>query len=144
MNTYEKTLLFAIKKHGDQKRKFSGLPYVIHPIRVAAEFNSDVLKVVALLHDVVEDTNTTFDEVQEFLIDTLEFGKERTNIIIGAIESLTRRKGEPYDEFIKRVSLNETAIGVKIADIMDNLSDLPIGHPLEERYKSAIDFLVSE
>ena len=111
---YKKALIFAAKKHLNHKRK-NGSPYIVHLIRVACEVPTERLKVIALLHDVVEDTDCTYKEISK------HFGDE----VMYAVECLTRRKGEAYAEYIDRLKINPNAVPVKIADIADNLSDSP-------------------
>ena len=128
---YQEALKFIAKKHDGQKRR-NGNPYIIHPIRVSQEVKSDLEKVVALLHDVVEDTKTTFKEVE------VAFGSE----VALAVEAITCRPGEEYMDYIGRVKMNKIATSVKIADISDNLSDSPSSNSIE-RMAKALDFLVN-
>ena len=118
---YKKALIFASMAHSGQKRN-DGSNYIIHPIRVSQEVHTDSQRVCALLHDVVEDTNVSFDEVEE------HFGKE----VSVSIDCLTHRKGESYFDYITRVLTDEDAIAVKIADICDNLSDQPSARAIEK------------
>lgn len=128
---YQKALRFITEKHAGQKRR-NGNPYIIHPIRVSQEVHSDTEKVVALLHDVLEDTTATYDEVLGL------FGEE----IAIAVLALTKTKGEPYMEYIHRVKRNPLAITVKIADMSDNLSDSPSDEAIDRSAK-ALDFLIN-
>lgn len=114
MTNFAKALIFAAKAHGGQKRR-NGSFYIIHPIRVAQEVKTEQQKVIALLHDVVDDTGVTIEDVGR------EFGTD----IMDAVHCLTKRAGEPYDDYITRVMKNPDAVAVKIADISDNLSDAP-------------------
>lgn len=111
---FAKALIFATKAHGDQKRRNGGF-YIIHPIRVSQEVKTEKQKIIALLHDVVEDTEVTLENIEA------EFGTE----VMCAVDCLTKRKDEPHDKYISRVLTNPDAIAVKIADICDNLSDAP-------------------
>ena len=128
---YQQALKFIAAKHAGQKRR-NGNPYIIHPIRVSQEVKSDEEKVVALLHDVVEDTQTSLKEIAD------TFGKP----VAEAVEALTCRVGEDYIEYIKRVKANPIAATVKIADISDNLSDSPSSNAIE-RMAKALDLLVN-
>ena len=114
MNHYKRAIEFAASRHAGQKRR-NGDNYIIHPIRVSQEVKTEKQKMIALLHDTVEDTETTLDEIRE------EFGEE----IAHCVDLLTHRKGEPYADYIQRVKLHPDAIQVKLADIADNLSDAP-------------------
>jgi len=128
---YKKALEFITRKHQGQKRR-NGNPYIIHPIRVSQEVFSENEKIVALLHDVIEDTNTTIEEVEKL------FGKE----VSEAVEAITHRKGESYHDYILRVKENYIATAVKIADISDNLKDSPSDHAIEKSAKG-LDLLIS-
>ncbi len=105
---------FAAKKHLGQKRN-NGEPYFTHPMRVSWMCRTDLQKNAALLHDVLEDTNTTFVELVE------NFGME----IAYVVDLLTHKKGESHYDYITRVLTDENAIRVKIADICDNMNDNP-------------------
>ena len=108
-----KALVFAERAHKGQKR-WEGDPYIVHPRRVAGAVEGYDAKIVALLHDVVEDTPYTLDQIAE------EFGDE----IASAVDSVTHREGETYLEFILRSKQNPLGRVVKIADINDNLRDI--------------------
>jgi (p)ppGpp synthase/HD superfamily hydrolase len=127
---YQQALMFIARKHAGQKRR-NGNPYIIHPIRVSQEVHSITEKVVALLHDVVEDTDATFADIERL------FGPE----VCVAVEALTHRKGESYDDYIRRVKVNPISAAVKIADIADNLADSPSDHAIEKSAR-ALDILV--
>lgn len=106
-----KALKIAYSAHQGQIDK-GGVPYVQHPIRVALNCMTDDEKIVALLHDVIEDTNVTVEELQQAGFSTT---------IMNAIIALTRIDGEDYMQFIKRLSLNALATSVKIQDLKDNM-----------------------
>lgn len=110
MDILEKALEFAKMAHEGQKDK-SGNPYINHPIWVSNHLDLDTEKVVALLHDVVEDTKYTLDDIEK------EFGKE----IRDSIDAITKRDGEDYLGFIERCSKNPIAKKVKIMDIRHNM-----------------------
>ncbi len=129
---YQKALTFITKRHSGQKRR-NGNPYIIHPIRVSQEVHSITEKVVALLHDVIEDTKTTLQEVEE------AFGTE----VADAVEALSRREKEDYMVYIRRVKLNPIALSVKIADISDNLSDSPSDSAITKSAE-ALEYLIGE
>lgn len=130
MSTYATALTFATRKHAGQKRS-NGDNYIIHPIRVSQECKSLRQKIIALLHDTLEDTETTYDEL------ALTFGVE----VAIAVLALTRCEGQSYDDYIQQVKLNSDAIAVKIADIADNLSDAPSDSAIRKSAK-AIEALV--
>lgn len=118
------------KAHAGQKRR-NGNPYIIHPIRVSQEVKSDTEKVVALLHDVLEDTKVAYGEL------VLDFGIE----VALAVQALTKQPEEEYMEYIARVKKNPIALSVKLADISDNLSDSPSSKAIE-RMARALDLLI--
>jgi len=124
----ERAMCIAIDAHRGQKRKYSDLPYIVHPVAVFNEVNGEDEKVVALLHDVVEDSNVTLESLYQVFPDR----------IVDAVDCLTRRKDESYKNFILRVKENDLARVVKVADIEHNLSTLPENHTLRERYCKAL------
>lgn len=114
MSMYRKALEFAARKHAGHKRR-NGDNYIIHPIRVSQEVFTERQKVIALLHDTMEDTDTTYEELQA------EFG----SLIADNVAMLTRGEYEHYEAYIERVRMSPDAIQVKLADIADNLNDSP-------------------
>lgn len=109
-NLLEKSLEIALECHKGQVDK-GGNPYILHPLAVASRVHKLEEKIVAILHDVVEDTYMTLDRLRE--IGFPEY-------IVLAVDSVTRRDGETYDEFLFRSSLNRIGRVVKIADILEN------------------------
>ncbi len=87
----------------------AGALYIFHPIRVASTFSDEILQVIAVLHDIVEDTEITIADLDA------RFPRS----VVNAIEALTRRDDETYKEFIDRVARNPNARLVKIADVRD-------------------------
>lgn len=143
MKTINESLLeeaykICLTAHSGQLDK-GGTPYCFHPIRVSNKCNSFEAKVVALLHDVVEDTTINFDYLQKIFPDKIVF----------AVKYVTKIKEEDYFEFIKRCSLNPIAREVKIKDLEDNmnLSRLLIITDKDikrlEKYKKAYDYLIN-
>ena len=109
----ERAIKLAVKAHKGQVDRF-GQPYILHPLRMMLSVKKNSEKIVALLHDTVEKTTTTYDDLRE---------KGFSGDVIEAVNSLTRRKGEDYDAYISRVSKNSIAVIVKIADLNDNLTE---------------------
>jgi (p)ppGpp synthase/HD superfamily hydrolase len=107
-------LRISIEAHSNQEDK-SGSPYILHPFRLMLRFNTEKMRVIALLHDVLEDSNHT----QEFLIDS---GIPQEWVYI--IKILTKRSYQSYEEYIKDISHNELATLIKIADLEDNMNIL--------------------
>lgn len=108
---YLKALNLLMHKHYGQKDK-AGMDYYFHPVRVSARCVCEK-KMAALLHDVLEDTDTTEEELRR-----LGFSAET----VEAVVALTRKEGETYAEFIRRCERNATAHEVKIADLEDNMT----------------------
>lgn len=108
---YDLALKIAIQAHREQKDK-SGREYVMHPIRVAERCKDPRAKIVALLHDTIEDTEVTVGYLREE-----GFPEE----IINGILSVTKKEGESYEDFVRRAAENEIGIIVKKADLEDNM-----------------------
>ena len=105
-----KALLVAIKAHQGQKDK-GGKPYILHPIRVALNVKGKDEKIVALLHDVIEDTS--------FTIDDLDFLSEEQR---KALLLLTHDDNVPYMEYITELKKNKIASKVKLKDLEQNMN----------------------
>jgi len=116
----DKALEIAIKAHAGQVDK-AGEPYILHPLRLMSQFIDKDLMIVSILHDVVEDSDFTLN-------DLIEEGFAPQ--IIDALNCLTKLENEDYNSFIKRVMSNPLAIKVKIADIKDNLNITRLSKPL--------------
>lgn len=111
---YEKALSLAHKAHAGQKDK-GGKDYISHPVTVSSFTEGSFVSITAaLLHDVVEDTPYTLDDLRE-----MGFGEE----IVNCVDSLTRRAEEKRSEYLERVARNTDAVYVKLADLRHN-SDL--------------------
>ena len=133
------TLCFAA--HRDQTDK-SGMPYVFHPFHLAEQMTDEQTTVAALLHDVVEDTDYTFEDLAE-----MGFDAE----VLAALRLLTHAEGEPYMDYVARLKGNRIARAVKLADLAHN-SDLSRLDPTQidewalkrqEKYQKAIELLRS-
>ncbi len=130
-----KAIAIAVKAHDGQVDK-GGNPYILHPLRVMMNCESEAEKICAVLHDVIEDTNITLEDLK-----LQGFG----NKICAALDCLTKRKSESYDNFISRVLPNELACRVKLADLTDNMDLTRIKKPSVEdeariqKYKLAAD-----
>lgn len=133
---YEKAKILAIKAHEGQTRWDPNIPYITHPLAIAEQFMNPLYKAVAVLHDVVEDTDITL----EFL------GTQFPPEVVEAVDAITKRKGEAYDKYILRCAENEIAAAVKVKDIKYNVADLPedgkkITRIRKERYALALHIL---
>jgi hypothetical protein len=111
MATIEKALQIAAKAHEGQKDK-DGQPYILHPLRLMMAVEGEEARIVAVLHDVVEDTAVTLDDLR-----AAGFGEG----IIAAVACVTHRKGdESYADYVVRCKGNDIARRVKLADLDNN------------------------
>ena len=112
---YDLALRIAIRAHEGQKDK-SGREYVMHPIRVAERCKDPKAKIVALLHDTIEDTVVTAEYLR-----SQGFPEE----IIEGVLSVTKQEGEEgeenYEDFVLRAAKNPLGKEVKLADLEDNM-----------------------
>lgn len=107
-----KAINLALKAHEEQVDK-SGMPYAGHVMRVMAAGRTIDEKIVGVLHDVVEDTDWTFEAL---------LNEGFPEYIVDALRCVTKLSDdEPYNEFIERVKTNPLAIEVKINDLTDNM-----------------------
>lgn len=111
MATLAKAIAIAAQAHQEQRDK-AGAPYILHPLRMMLRMSSETEMMAAILHDVVEDTDWTLDRLRQ-----AGFSDE----VVQAVECLTHRDHETYEEFIARVSTNAIARQVKLADLEDNM-----------------------
>ena len=136
----KKALKLCFEAHKDQVDK-TGLPYVFHPFHLAEQMNDEYTTICALLHDVVEDTDYTIDDLKNmgFPIEVLE-----------ALKLLTHDPSVPYMDYVVALSDNEIAKSVKLADLRHN-SDLTRLDVVDEwaikrneKYKKALEYLLSK
>lgn len=106
----KKALKLCFEAHRDQLDK-SGMPYVFHPFHLAEQMDTEEKVVVALLHDVIEDTDYTIEDLSE-----MGFGKE----IIDAITLLTHAPDVEYMDYVRNIKKNPIAKAVKLADLAHN------------------------
>ena len=109
----KKAMKLCFAAHKEQKDK-SGLPYVFHPFHLAEQMSNENTTVVALLHDVVEDSDYTFADLQE-----LGFSES----VLAALRLLTHDESVPYMDYVAAIKKNPVARAVKLADLRHN-SDL--------------------
>lgn len=139
MSTLERAIVIAAEAHAGQVDK-TGAPYILHPLRVMLAVEGVEAKVAAVLHDVVEDTPWTLEELR-----AEGFGTD----VVDAVDGLTRRVGEVYLDFCRRAASHELARRVKLADLADNLDPdrlaaLPDSHrSLADRYRKAREILLA-
>ncbi|OVE81222.1 GTP pyrophosphokinase [bacterium M21] len=111
MSTIQNALDIANNAHRDQKLK-NGQPYILHPLHVMNQVSSIEAKIVAILHDVVEDTETELVDLE-----AAGFAPE----IMRAVDLLTRRDGDDYKEYVKALAKDPLAREVKLADLRHNM-----------------------
>lgn len=115
-----------------------GIPYILHPVHLAEQMEDEYSTCVALLHDVVEDTDVTLEELAAV------FPKE----VIDAVATMTHGKDEPYLEYVARVKDNPIARTVKLADLRHNSDETRLEGASEEtlayfrkKYRKAFEIL---
>ena len=111
MSLLEKAISIAVEAHRGQQDK-TGAPYILHPLSVMARVDGETEKVVAVLHDVVEDTAWTLEKLK---------GEGFPDDVLTALDGVTKREGESYEDFVKRSGTNPVARRVKLADLEDNM-----------------------
>lgn len=126
-NLLEVAIKIAVQAHSGQLDK-AGQPYVLHPLRVMLLLSDEKDRIVGVLHDVIEDTDITYEYLKVN-------GFEGETEILEALESVTKKGGETYDEFIDRVSLNYIGKRVKLADLQDNMDLSRIPKPTTKDFK---------
>jgi (p)ppGpp synthase/HD superfamily hydrolase len=115
--TLEDAISIAALAHKGQTDK-AGNPYLLHPLRMMMRMKTEAEMMTAILHDVVEDSDWTFEGLRE-----AGFSEE----VLTAIDRVTNREDESYAQFIERAKQNPIARQVKIADLEDNMNILRIG-----------------
>ena len=134
-----KAMKIAYNAHINQVDK-SEVPYIYHPIHLAEQMNTEIECIVALLHDVVEDTDVTFVQLKQ------DFPEE----IIEALKLLTHDKNTDYMEYVKKLKTNPIAKKVKIADIKHNADETRLEKitvkdiARRNKYKKALEILEGE
>ena len=126
--------VIAKAAHTGQFRRDGVTPYIVHPKAVADSLENVRYKAVAWLHDVLEDT-----AVSKY--DLMVYGVPVD--VIEAVEILTKKKNQPYEEYLKVVKENAMAKAVKIADMKANLADSPTKNQIL-KYTQGLSFLCDE
>lgn len=131
--TIEDAIILAVDAHKGTQQ-LNGSPYILHPITLMVRFHTEAEQMVAVLHDVIEDTDVTLDDLR-----SAGYPAE----VIAALNLVTRRDDETYEAFIERIKPNPLARRVKIADLEHNMDvrRLPTVRPKDqerlERYRQA-------
>ncbi|MFK8113635.1 MAG: HD domain-containing protein [Rubripirellula sp.] len=110
MSDLQRAIEIAVDAHRGQTRK-DGSPYVLHPLRLMMAVDSIEQKIVAVLHDVVEDTEVTMEEVR---------AEGFSQDVLAALRLVTHVEGVSYEDYINRIKPNPIARAVKLADLKDN------------------------
>ena len=111
MSNLTKAILIATSAHENQVDK-AGKPYIEHPLRVMKQMMSDAARIVAVLHDVIEDSDYSLDDLI-----AAGFSEE----IVSAIVVLTKKKEVSYKNYLRAIKTNPIAVAVKLADLRDNM-----------------------
>ena len=137
--TLERAIAIAATAHAGQLDK-GGAPYILHPLKVMLRMSSLEERIVAVLHDVVEDCGISLEDLRK---------EGFSEAVLSAIEAVTKVPGESYEDFVERAAQNPIGRVVKLADLEEN-SDLsriasPSWEDLEriEKYRRAIGRLRS-
>jgi (p)ppGpp synthase/HD superfamily hydrolase len=140
MSTLERAIAIAAEAHLGQVDK-AGAPYILHPLRVMLRVQMPAERIAAVLHDVVEDTAWTLEELA-----AEGFEPE----VLAAVDALTRREGESYEAFVARAGADPVARVVKLADLAENMDLERIASPTAadiarlDRYRRAVAQLTGE
>ena len=134
MSSLERAVEIAAQAHAGQKDK-AGAVYLLHPLRVMLNLDdaTEAERIVAVLHDVIEDTDWTSDRL---------LGEGFSQEVVRALESVTKRPDEDYMTFVRRAGNDVIGKKVKLADLRDNLRELPNPTPGDrarrKKYEDAI------
>lgn len=111
MANLDAALAIAIQAHAGQVDK-ADRPYILHPLRLMFQMETEDEMITAVLHDVVEDSDMTLNELRQ-----AGFSEE----VVTAVAAVSRQDDETYEEFIRRLRPNALATKVKLADLTDNM-----------------------
>ena len=135
MSTLEHAIAIAAKAHEGQVDK-AGAPYVLHPLRMMLRLETEAERITAVLHDVVEDCEGwSFERLRM---------EGFSDDVIAALDSVTKRDGESYEDFVRRAAAHPIGLRVKLADLNDNCdlsriaSPTALDHERIAKYRRAI------
>lgn len=111
MATLERALFLAVTAHKGQVDK-AGMPYILHPLRVMLRLETEEERVVAVLHDTVEDTSLTLEALRQ---------EGFSELVLTALDHLTHRAEHSYEAYIQRLQENPLAVRIKLLDLEDNM-----------------------
>jgi GTP diphosphokinase / guanosine-3',5'-bis(diphosphate) 3'-diphosphatase len=124
MSTLDRAIEIAIKAHAGQVDK-GGEPYILHPLRVMLRMRTEDERIVAVLHDVVEDSATSFEDLR---------AEGFSGAVIEALDALTKRPGEGRVDAAKRAARIPLARAVKLADNAENSDLSRIASPTQKDF----------
>jgi guanosine-3',5'-bis(diphosphate) 3'-pyrophosphohydrolase len=124
MSTLERAIAIAADAHAGQVDK-AGQPYILHPLRVMLRVSSQEERIIAVLHDVVEDTDITLEELAE---------EGFHDAVIAAVKALTKLPGESRMDAASRAAVNRLALTVKLADNAENMDISRIAEPSQKDF----------
>ena len=136
-NLLEKAIALAVEAHAGQFDK-AGNPYILHPLHLMLQMETENERITAVLHDIVEDTAVTMDDLAN-----LGFPPA----VLAALDLLTHDPAVPYDDYILQVKANPLARCVKLADLAHNMDIRRLKNPTEKdwsrlaKYRQAWDML---
>lgn len=112
MTELERAIAIALRAHAGQKDR-QGQPYILHPLHVMMQMDTEPERIAAVLHDVVEDSEITLDDLRDE-----GFATE----VLGAVALLTHDKtATAYDDYVRRIKPNNMALKIKLADLQHNM-----------------------
>lgn len=133
----EKAIALAVTAHAGQRDKADS-PYILHPLHLMLQMESDEERITAVLHDIVEDTTVTFDELAELGL---------PDSVLTALRLLTHETAVSYDDYIVAIKPNDLARRVKLADLSHNMDIRRLETPTDKdwerltKYRRAWDML---
>jgi len=130
MSTLDNAILIAVQAHHGQKDRY-GQPYILHPLRMMMRMDSEAEKIVATLHDVVEKSEWTLEDLKM---------EGFSDLIIDAVDKLTKRGGEAYATHIERTKASQLSRWIKLADLEDNMDPKRITDPSAEDEQRLVRF----
>lgn len=137
MSDLQKAIEIAVEAHKDQTRR-NGSPYILHPLRVMVAMQKEPEQMTAVLHDVVEDSAWTIEQLR---------AEGFSQPVLDAVTALTKSPDDDYQEYLQRVCSNPVARVVKMADLKDNMNVLELPELTDsdrrrlEKYRAAFIFL---
>ena len=134
MSTLERAIVIAAEGHAGVRDK-AGAPYILHPLRMMLRLSSPDERIVAVLHDVCEDCpGWTFDRLRD---------EGFSDEIIAALDAVTKREGEDYEDFARRAAANPIGRNVKLADLALSRIAEPteVDYQRIEKYQRAIKLI---